>query len=237
MPPAMAPGTSGLLQPRLGCSMKPATSRPRPVAQRNAPGRSTRTSFRRSARWRPSRVEIMTVASAIGTLMRKITRQLEMLMSQPPTSGPMTNEIPLHAVHVPIAAPRSLPENVDVIIASEAGVSSAPAMPWRPRNTMSDVESGATAHSTDTRPKLATPSVNIRSSPKMSPSEPPTRMSEPSVSRYASTIHCWAASPPPRSLSIAWRATLTTEPSMKAIDDPRTLAMSVHLLTRSIWAI
>ena len=170
----------------------------------------------------------MTIA--IGTLMRKITRQLEMPMSQPPRSGPITNEIPLHAVQVPIAAPRSAPENVDVIIASDAGVSSAPATPWIPRKTMSDVESGATAHSTEATPKLATPSMNTRNSPKMSPSEPPTRMSEPSVSRYASTIHCCAASPPPRSLSIACRATLTTEPSMKAIDEPSTLATSVQPL-------
>ena len=33
----------------------------------------------------------------------------------------------------------------------------------------------------------------------MSPSEPPTRMSAPSVRRYASTIHCCAERPPPRS--------------------------------------
>ena len=44
---------------------------------------------------------------------------------------------------------------------------------------------GASAHSTETTPKPATPSENIRRSPKMSPSEPPTRISEPSVSRYA----------------------------------------------------
>ena len=55
----------------------------------------------------------------------------------------------------------------------------------------------------------------------MSPSEPPTRMSEPSVSRYASTIHCWAARPPPRSRWIGGSATLTTEPSMNTIDEPR----------------
>ena len=115
--------------------------------------------------------------------MRKMSRQLEMPMSQPPSSGPMTKEMPLHAVHVPIAAPRSGPENVDVITASDAGVRSAPAMPWTPRKTMSVVASGAAAQSTDATPKLATPSVNIRTSPKMSPSEPPTRMSEPSVSR------------------------------------------------------
>ena len=56
-------------------------------------------------------------------------------------------------------------------------------------------ESGATAQSTEATPKLATPIVNTRSSPKMSPSEPPTRISDPSMSRYASTIHCWRREP------------------------------------------
>ena len=123
------------------------------------------------------------MASAIGTFSRKITRQLVTPISQPPSSGPTTVEMPLHAVHVPIAAPRSAPENVDVMTASEAGVSSAPATPWMARKTISEVEVGAAAHSTDATPNSATPSVNMRTSPKMSPSEPPTRMSEPSVSR------------------------------------------------------
>src|SRR5215467_3300892 len=68
----------------------------------------------------------------------------------------------------------------------------------------------------------------------MSPSEPPTRMSDPSVSRYASTTHCCVASPPPRSAWIDGSATLTTEPSMKAIDEPRMLATSVQRATHEL---
>ena len=41
--------------------------------------------------------------------------------SQPPTSGPITNATPVHAVHVPIAAPRSSPLNVVAITARPAG--------------------------------------------------------------------------------------------------------------------
>jgi len=67
----------------------------------------------------------------------------------------------------------------------------------------------------------------MRTAPKMSPSEPPTRMSDPSVSRYAPTIHCCAASPPPRSRWIGGSATLTTLESMKTIDEPRIVATSV----------
>ena len=98
------------------------------------------------------RAEIASVAIAIGTFRKKITRQLEMPISQPPSSGPITVEMPLQAVHVPIAAPRSVPENVDVMSASDAGVKSAPAMPCRPRKTISVSTFGATAQSTDARP-------------------------------------------------------------------------------------
>ena len=97
----------------------------------------------------------MIVASATGTLIRKIARHVHTPISQPPISGPVMNEIPLHAVQVPIAAPRSPPENVDVRIASDAGVRSAPARPWSPRKTISVVEVGAAAQRADATPKLA----------------------------------------------------------------------------------
>ena len=45
------------------------------------------------------------------------------------------------------------------------------------------VASGAIAQRIDAPAKLATPIANTFDSPKMSPSEPPTRMSDPSVSR------------------------------------------------------
>ena len=61
----------------------------------------------------------------------------------------------------------------------------------------------------------------------MSPSDPPIRISEPSVSRYAFATHCCACRPPPRSCSIAGSATLTTVPSMVAIPEPRIAATSV----------
>ena len=172
------------------------------------------------------------MSSATGTLIRKIARQVHAPISHPPISGPVMNEMPLHAVHVPIAAPRSPPENAAVRIASEAGVSSAPARPWSPRKTISVVEVGAAAQSADATPKLATPIMNTRTSPKMSPSEPPTRMNDPSVSRYASTIHCCAASPPPRSAWIDGSATLTTVESTNTIDVPRIVATIVKRAAR-----
>ena len=50
---------------------------------------------------------MITVAITKGTLMAKIQRHVATSMSQPPASGPMTNAMPPHAVHEPIAAPRS----------------------------------------------------------------------------------------------------------------------------------
>ncbi len=165
VPPTMPPTTSGSPQPSCGCSMKPATSRPSPATQRHAPGTSTRRSARRNCLIPPSRCTSRRVAAAIGTLRMKITRQLEASTSQPPTVGPITNEIPLHAVHWPIAAPRAGPENVAVSTASEAGTRSAPATPCRPRKTMSAGASGAIAQRTEANAKLATPKPKMRNSP------------------------------------------------------------------------
>ncbi len=61
----------------------------------------------------------------------------------------------------------------------------------------------------------------------MSPSEPPTRISEPSASRYAFETHCCALNPPPRSSSIAGSATLTIEPSIVASAEPTIAASNV----------
>src|SRR3954451_11849275 len=105
---------------------------------------------------------IATVATATGTLIKKMIRHVARPISQPPRSGPTTVEMPLHAVHVPIAAPRSGPLKDVVITASDAGVSSAPAIPWIPRKTMSSVIVGATAQRTDATPNDAAPIVNIR---------------------------------------------------------------------------
>jgi hypothetical protein len=79
-------------------------------------------------------------------------------------------------------------------------------------------------------PKRTMPRRNSRRAPNRSPSDPPTRSSEPSVSRYASTTHCWSASPPPRSSWIAGSATLTTLPSTKTMLEPRMHAIRTSRL-------
>ena len=220
-PPASVARDAGSPQPRRGCSMKPKTSAPRPAdAERAA-----------------DEVDARALASAARA--RGMQRQRDRERADRDRHVQQEDHAPARDADQPAAeqradhggdaapggpgadrGPRSAPENVDVITASEAGVRSAPATPCRPRKTISVFEFGATAQSADATPNVATPSLNTRTSPKMSPSEPPTRISEPSVSRYASTIHCCAASPPPRSRWIGGRATLTTVASMKTIDEP-----------------
>ena len=118
-----------------------------------------------------------------GRLMRKIQRQDASTSSSPPASGPSTPKIAPHAVQLPIAAPRSDAEKVFTITASELGTSSAPAIPCTARAATSGPIDGASAHASDATPKPATPIAKIRRSPYRSPSDPPTRISEPSVSR------------------------------------------------------
>ena len=115
--------------------------------------------------------------------MAKIQRQETNSISSPPPSGPTTNAIPVHAVHEPIAPPRSSPGKTAVISARLDGTSSAPAIPWSARATISNTSLGAIAHSAEVTPKPTRPQTKTRRRPRMSPSEPPTRISEPSVSR------------------------------------------------------
>ena len=91
-----------------------------------------------------------------GGLIRKMERQEATETSQPPMSGPITNEIPVHAVHVPIAAPRSSPAKFAVIVASAAGVRSAPETPCRPRATINPAPDVETAQRIDVTPKAVT---------------------------------------------------------------------------------
>ncbi len=139
-------------------------------------------SRRGSARGITARISVTQIATS-GRLIRKITRQEEICSSSPPASGPSTVAIPPQAVQLPIAGPRSDSRNVATITARALGVSSAPATPCRARAAINAPIVGASAHSSDATPKPPTPSAKMRRSPYRSPSDPPTRISEPSVSR------------------------------------------------------
>ena len=69
------------------------------------------------------------------------------------------------AVHDPIAAPRSFGEKAATMIASELGMTRAPAAPCNARATMSAPMVGESAHPRERTPKAATPAANTRRSP------------------------------------------------------------------------
>ena len=98
-------------------------------------------------------------------LTPKMKRQETVSRISPPASGPITVEIPDHAVHVPIALPRSRSEKVAVMIPSVAGTRSAPVTPCSPRARISSVAVGAAAHNSEVTPNPMTPSENMRLRP------------------------------------------------------------------------
>src|SRR6266567_8935610 len=68
----------------------------------------------------------------------------------------------------------------------------------------------------------------MRRRPKMSPSEPPSRMSAARVIRYPVRTHGRPDIAAPRSLPMAGSATLTTVASSAAMPDPSTVATRIH---------
>ena len=95
----------------------------------------------------------------------KIHRHEAWSTMAPPASGPTIVAIPPHAVQVPIAAPRSFGGKAATMIASELGVTSAPAAPCAARAAISQPIDGAAAHATESAPNDATPIANTRRAP------------------------------------------------------------------------
>jgi len=144
--------------------MSANTIPPSPAAQSTAPRTSTR---------RPDTVGVggtaartsRTVATTRGTFSANTHRHDAWSTITPPASGPITAAIPLHAVQLPIAGPRSWGENAPMMIASELGTSNAAAAPCSVRAAISTPIVGARAHATEKTPKATTPTANTRRTP------------------------------------------------------------------------
>ncbi len=182
-PSTSAPLTPGLDQPRIGCSISPNEIPARPLAASAAPAQSIDLSLAVCARPGTAIRDRASAAITSGRLITKIPRHETESTIWPPSTGPARIPIPPHAVHLPIAAPRSSFGNTATMIASAAGVSSALETPCRARAAISTPTVGAAAHSADPTPKPATPATNTRRSPSLSVNEPASRISELSVSR------------------------------------------------------
>ena len=127
-----------------GCSSRRPAAR---SARTSTPGEAERAERRRrgsrrgaalgAPRPRTALRASSSVTSTIGTLIAKIQRHEAWSTITPPASGPMIIAIPLQAVHEPIALPRTFAGNAATMIASELGVSSAPAAPCSARAAIS----------------------------------------------------------------------------------------------------
>ena len=177
------PQTSTLLQPTTGWRISASTGPASPKKVRTAPIQSSGTRATPLFRVGTAIAISISVIATNGTLIAKIRRQETASTRYPPISGPITTAIPDQAVQEPMAAPRSAAGNVAMMMARALGVSRAPNAPCNARAPIRNSMLGEMAHSSETRPKPPTPIENTRRSPKRSPSEPPTRISDPSVSR------------------------------------------------------
>lgn len=113
----------------------------------------------------------------------KIHRQFNASTRTPPSTGPMTNAVPVHAVQVPIARAWAAPENRALIMVSELGTRNAAPTPCSTRAATSTHPEGATAHSTDETAKINRPIRRTLLLPNWSDTAPATRIKAPSAKR------------------------------------------------------
>ena len=109
--------------------------------------------------------------------MRKIGRQLQWKMfactRSPPKTLPEKDDVPITVPNSPKAFALSCGGNVTCMIDSTWGNNSAPATPCTARARIRNGAVGARPHNIEAAVNAATPHVNIRLRPKMSPSLPP----------------------------------------------------------------
>ena len=111
-----------------------------------------------------------------------------------------------------------------MMIASELGVTRAPAAPWSARAAINVSIVGASAHARDSTPN-APDADREHTSFAVDVSERPTDQDQRSERQEIRVRHpLLAGSPPPRSRSIAGSATLTIVPSIVATPEPRIAA-------------
>src|SRR5450432_1221537 len=166
-----------------------------------------------------------------GTFMKKIQCQEAYSTSQPPRTGPIADVIEVKPDQVPIAEPRLSSLKEALIIARLPGTNNAPPIPWMQRAIIRSRIAGDRPHKIEASEKSITPIAKIRRRPKISPSEPPTRINEARKSEYASTTHCTSPEVALKARCRAGSATFTTEPSIKAMLDPRMVAARTHIPT------
>ena len=117
----------------------------------------------------------------MGTLTRKMPRQLQFVVITPPSTGPSAVDTPVIAPHTPNATPRSFPRKLFPSRASDVANMIAPPTPWPLRDRISISGSWARPHSSDPSVKMISPMLNSRFRPYRSASTPEVSSSEARV--------------------------------------------------------
>jgi hypothetical protein len=115
----------------------------------------------------------MIAATPIGMLIQKIARQVRVVTSTPPTTGPSARLMPKTAPQTPIALARDRGSvNVLLMIDKATGLSIDPPSACRHRKITSAVTLVARLHSSDPSVNSARPIWKTRLRPKRSAVEP-----------------------------------------------------------------
>src|SRR6185437_15223736 len=158
---ALAGLTDALIE-AVGASMSASVRPARASAVSTDPAMSNRPRASGSRLSGTCRSPTATTATASGRLIRKIQRQPIEPTIQPPRNGPIAPATPPSPDQAPMARGRSSGLNVDWMMASEPGVSSAPPMPCSARAAMSTPMSGATPQISEASANQITPMRNTR---------------------------------------------------------------------------
>jgi hypothetical protein len=100
-----------------------------------------------------------------GMLTKKMLCHDTCSTRNPPTMGPMASASAENAAQIPMAAPRSRPLNVAVMIESEPGSSSAAPRPCTNRNPTSSPVVVDSPHMSEPKVKTIRPSMKKRLRP------------------------------------------------------------------------
>ena len=151
-------------------------------APKAKPGMSTRWASGSAFSGRTS-TPAASAASPKARLNQKIARQFQTPTSKPPMTGPRASASPQTAVHTPTARARARSSgyrwrSMDSVPGSLAAAPS----PITARPPISIGASGASAHSTEPAPKIATPMSMTRLRPNSSPTMPKASMAPEKVS-------------------------------------------------------
>ncbi len=156
--PAMRPTTTGSVKPDSWARVSPNIIDSSPTQKAVAPAKSKR-SPPSGATSGTKRHAVQVPMIPTGRLTRKIHRQLNASMINPPAAGPMATPMDTMEPASPSALPRSEGGNASVRMAKPRAKIIADPIPWTMRNPISQPTPGASPHRVEATVNTANPAV------------------------------------------------------------------------------